>query len=470
LRNGIEMNFFTKLTNAIERNQSLLCVGLDPVAENLPEGPDLFNKLIDWGAGIIARTQDLVCCYKPNIAFFEQFGPEGLRALAAVNKLIPSDIPILLDAKRGDIGSSAEAYARGVYGALGADAVTLSPYLGQDSITPFLQDADKAAFILCQTSNSSAAEIQGHGDPALFEVIAQKAKVWGPVDQLGLVVGATKPDALRIVRQICPDHWILAPGVGAQGGDLGEALKEGLRSDGLGMIIPVSRSVINASDPRQAAIDLRNAINAFRKTPQPQKAVSKHEGLITKLFKYQCVKFGNFTLASGKQSPIYIDLRRVVSFPDLFKVTAEAYVELLRELEFDLIAGVPYAALPLSAVAALRMDRPLIYPRKEVKAHGTGQNIEGAFQSGQRVILVEDVITSGGSILKAAEALRREGLLVTDAVVLVDRKQGGIEALLQEGIRVHSVLDIYEIMDVLKSNDFIDADALTSVMRYLREN
>jgi uridine monophosphate synthetase len=464
------MNFFTKLTRAIERNQSLLCVGLDPVADNLPEGTDLFAKLVDWGDRIIASTQDLVCCYKPNIAFFEQFGPEGLSALAAVIKLIPPEIPVLLDAKRGDIGSSAEAYARGVFGAFGADAVTISPYLGQDSIKPFLKDPDKAVFILCQTSNPSAAEIQDHGAPSLFETVAQKAKNWGSTIQLGLVVGATKPDALRIVRQICPDHWILAPGVGAQGGDLGEALQAGLRSDGLGMIIPVSRSVINAPDPRQAAVDLRDAINAFRKTPEPKKAVRKHEGLIIKLFKYQCIKFGNFTLASGKQSPIYIDLRRVISFPDLFKVAAQAYVDILKELEFDLIAGVPYAALPLSAVAAWQLNCPMIYPRKEIKAHGTGQNIEGAFQPGQRVVLVEDVITSGGSILKAVEALRNEGLLVTDAVVLVDRKQGGVEALLKEGIRVHPVLDIYEVMDLLKSNGFVDADTFTSVIRYLRED
>lgn len=463
------MNFFTKLTNAIERNQSLLCVGLDPVAGNLPEGADLFTRLVEWGDGIIADTQDLVCCYKPNIAFFEQFGSEGLRALVTIIKLVPPDIPVLLDAKRGDIGSSAAAYAKGVYGAFGADAVTLSPYLGQDSITPFIKDPEKAAFILCQTSNPSAAEIQGYGSPSLFEFIAEKTKNWGSVDQLGLVVGATKPEALSIVRQICPEHWILAPGIGAQGGDLGQALTAGLRADGLGMIIPVSRSVINAPDPRQAALDLRESINAFRQTISPPKAVSKIERLILKLFKYECVKFGNFTLASGKQSPIYVDLRRVVSFPELFKAAAEAYVDILRKLEFDLISGVPYAALPLSAVAAGQMNCAMIYPRKEVKAHGTGQNIEGAFKPGDRVVLIEDVITSGGSILKAAETLRTAGLVVSDAVVLVDRKQGGVETLLQEGIRVHPVLDIFEIMNALKSNDLIDADTHTSVMRYLRE-
>ncbi len=464
------MNFFDKLCKAIERNQSLLCVGLDPVAKNLPEGSDTFTRLVNWGAKIIGATQDLVCCYKPNIAFFEQFGPEGLRALVDIIKLIPEEIPVLLDAKRGDIGSSADAYARGVYDHFQADAVTLSPYLGQDSIKPFLENQEKAAFILCQTSNPSAKDIQLHGEPPLFEFIAQRAQTWGSKDQVGLVVGATKPEALEIVRKTCPDNWILAPGVGAQGGNLAQALGAGLRSDGLGMIIPVSRSVINAPDPHQAAFDLRDSINAFRQNVTPQIASNKQEALILKLFQYQCVKFGDFTLASGKSSPIYIDLRRVVSFPDLFNQAAAAYLALIKDLEFDLIAGVPYAALPLSAVIAWKMDWPLIYPRKEVKAHGTGRKIEGAYQPGQRVVLLEDVITSGGSILAAVNTLRAEELLVSDAVVLVDRKQGGVDVLLQQSIRVHPVLDIFAIMKVLKSHELIDNGIHNSVMTYLLDN
>ena len=464
------MNFFSKIIRAIERNQSILCVGLDPTAENLPKGTDLFRRLVDWGARILVETKDHVCCYKPNIAFFEQFGPEGLRALVEIIKLIPPEIPVLLDAKRGDIGSSAEAYTRGVYGSFHADAVTLSPYLGQDSIAPFLKDPEKAVFILCHTSNPSAEEIQRHGDPPLFELIAQKAKDWGSSNQVGLVVGATKPDALGVVRRICPDSWILAPGVGAQGGNLSDALRAGLRSDGLGLIIPVSRSVINAPDPRQAALDIKESINAFRNDFSPQRVVSKHEALITKLFEYQCVKFGDFTLASGVHSPIYIDLRRVVSFPDLFRLTAAAYTEVLQGQEFDLVAGVPYAALPLSAVIALKIGWPLIYPRKEAKGHGTGQQVEGAFKPGQKVVLLEDVITSGGSILTAAQTLRAEGLQVSDAIVLVDRKQGGVEALSQQAIRVQAVLDIYTILDVLKSHGFIDGGTFARVMSYLQEN
>ncbi|MDF1520966.1 MAG: orotidine-5'-phosphate decarboxylase, partial [Brevefilum sp.] len=289
------MNFFAKLAKAIEQNESLLCVGMDPVVANLPEGSDIFSRLAAWASGIIAETSDLVCCYKPNIAFFEQFGSEGLRALVAISEMIPEDIPMLLDAKRGDIGSSAEAYARGVYGQFHADAVTLSPYLGEDSIRAFLVDPDKAAFVLCQTSNPSAKEIQDHGEPPLFEYMAHQALNWGAPDQLGLVIGATQPEALRRVRQICPETWFLVPGVGAQGGKLDEALQAGLRPDGMGMIIPVSRSILNAPDPRAAAIELRDAINAFRSSFKPKAVLTDRENLILKLFDEGCVKFGTFT-------------------------------------------------------------------------------------------------------------------------------------------------------------------------------
>ncbi|MDT8382674.1 MAG: orotidine-5'-phosphate decarboxylase [Brevefilum sp.] len=463
------MNFFAKLAKAIEQNESLLCVGMDPVVANLPEGSDIFSRLAAWASGIIAETSDLVCCYKPNIAFFEQFGSEGLRALVAISEMIPEDIPMLLDAKRGDIGSSAEAYARGVYGQFHADAVTLSPYLGEDSIRAFLVDPDKAAFVLCQTSNPSAKEIQDHGEPPLFEYMAHQALNWGAPDQLGLVIGATQPEALRRVRQICPETWFLVPGVGAQGGKLDEALQAGLRPDGMGMIIPVSRSILNAPDPRAAAIELRDAINAFRSSFKPKAVLTDRENLILKLFDEGCVKFGTFTLASGKESPIYIDLRRVVSYPDLFKLAVASYIDVLKDLDFDLIAGVPYAALPLAAGAALRLNLPLIYPRKETKDHGTGQNIEGAFQPGQRVVLMEDVITSGGSILMAAETLRQVGLEVRDAVVMVDRKQGGIDHLSQHDIKVTPVLDIFEILDILKAHSLIDDETYQRVKTYLQD-
>lgn len=469
------MDFVTKLSQAIERNNSLLCVGMDPSEKVLPPGEDIFARLLAWAQALIDQTKDLVCCYKPNIAFFEQFGPKGLRALQDIVRMIPEEIPLLLDAKRGDIGSTAEAYAKACYKWFKADAVTLSPYLGWDSVKPFVEDPEKTVFVLCQTSNPSASEVQAHGKPELFLHVAEVSKKWGQEGQIGLVVGATKPESLAKVRQVNPAAWILAPGVGAQGGNLRLALSAGLRADGLGMIIPVSRSVMNAADPRAAAAALRDEINQIRAEVTSQKAsgalaapAARFKSLIEGLYEVGCVKFGNFTLASGKQSPVYLDLRRLVSFPEVLELAVEAYIDTLIKLDFDFLAGVPYAALPIAAIAASKMRRAMVYPRKEAKQHGTGQLVEGVFEPGQRAVMVEDVITSGGSLLTTRDALRGVGLVVDQAVVLVDREQGGVDALAAQGMTVHPVLRFSEILTVLHEEGKLDDAAFQMVNDYLK--
>jgi uridine monophosphate synthetase len=466
------MSFFSKLTNAIETNNSLLCVGLDPQQEMLPEEKSIEDSLLAWGKRIISQTSDLVCCYKPNFAFYEQFGLEGLRALQRTLEVIPDTIPVILDVKRGDIGSTASALATAAYDQWGADAVTLSPYLGEDSIKPFLTSDEKAVFVLCFTSNPSAAQIQQHGVPPLFELIAKNALNWGNPDQIGLVVGATQPEALIAVREICPDTWILAPGVGAQGADLGVALQGGLRADGKGLIIPVSRGIIAASDPRKAAIELRDNIRLeqAKMHKKVKAAASRKSDLIASLFNTGCIKFGSFKLVSGSQSPIYIDLRRVISFPGLFRKVGQAYAEIIQGLDFDHIASVPYAALPAGSIVAYQLGVSMIYPRKEVKQHGTGQAIEGSFNSGQTAVMVEDVITTGGSIVSAVDVLRNAGLLVKDVVVLVDREQGGDRKMEEIGLTLHSVLKIDEIISTLKDQSLIDDGMYKIVKQYIKDN
>lgn len=468
------MGFIEKLNKAIERNNSLLCVGMDPTRQVLPPGEDTFARLLSWAQALIEQTRDLVCCYKPNIAFFEQFGPKGIRALYEIIPMIPEDIPFILDAKRGDIGSTAEAYATACYQWFKADAVTLSPYLGQDAVKPFVEDEEKSVFLLCQTSNPSATEIQAHGNPELYLHVAQVSKNWGKPGQIGLVVGATKPDALKKVRQINPDAWILAPGIGAQGGNLQMALTAGLRADGLGMIVPVSRSVMNAEDPRAAAAALRDEINQIRAeviaTAQKQgtEDEKRFTTLINGLFEVGCVKFGNFTLASGKQSPVYLDLRRLVSCPEVLDLAVEAYIDTLVKLNYDFLAGVPYAALPIASIAASKLRQPMVYPRKEVKQHGTGQLVEGVFEQGQRAVMVEDVITSGGSLLTTRDALQGVGLVADQAVVLVDREQGGVNALAEQGMQVYPVLKFSEILAVLHQEGKIDDATYKMVSEYLK--
>jgi orotidine-5'-phosphate decarboxylase len=270
------MSFQEKLAGAMALNQSLLCIGLDPQLELMP-----VKDVARFNRAIIEATQDLVCAYKPNLAFYEALGLTGLKALKKTLSFIPAHIPVIGDAKRGDVGHSARAYARALFDGFGFDAVTLSPYLGYDSIEPFLSYTDKAAFLLCRTSNPGGADIQslkvsleGKGDTPLYLAVAMRAAEWARSGKVGLVVGATYPEELRQVRRLCPTLPILVPGIGAQGGDLELSLRYGLDAGGAGLILTSSRAIIYASrtldfpsQARSAALELRGQINSLRPHP-----------------------------------------------------------------------------------------------------------------------------------------------------------------------------------------------------------
>ena len=237
------MSFFSRIETRAKEVNSLLCVGLDPHIEDLPE--PTAEAAYAFCENMVTQTKDLVLAFKPNIAFFEVFGPEGIAALQRLIAFIPAEIPVILDAKRGDISSTASAYAQAVFDVLKADAVTLNAYLGEDAVTPFIQDPEKAVFLLCKTSNPGAEDLQDFPlitGERVYEHLAANSRRWNKNDNIGLVIGATHPDALAGVRKINPTAWFLAPGIGAQGGSLEAALKSGLRWDGLGMILPVSLS------------------------------------------------------------------------------------------------------------------------------------------------------------------------------------------------------------------------------------
>jgi orotidine-5'-phosphate decarboxylase len=247
---------------------SLVCVGLDPELERIPASvrgaaadnaeADIEAALLNFTQAIVDATADLVCAFKPNSAFFEQHGVPGLRALqrliAYIHTRYPA-VPVILDAKRGDIGSTSAAYARAAFDALRADAITLHPYLGREALDPFLKRADRGCFILCRTSNPGAGEFQdlalrgADGDERpLYQRVAQAvASEWNVAGNLALVVGATYPDELRVARALVGDLPILVPGVGAQGGDLAAVIGNGLDAQGHGLIISLSRSVLYAS-------------------------------------------------------------------------------------------------------------------------------------------------------------------------------------------------------------------------------
>jgi uridine monophosphate synthetase len=260
--------FFSFLERRIDDCSSLLCIGLDPHIDDL-EHPTAASAL-EFSLRLIKQTAPYAAAFKPNAAFFEQFGSRGWSALKDVIEAIQQEsqrmgsmIPVILDAKRGDIASTADAYAFSAFTKLGAHCITLSPYLGKDSIDPFLSNREKGAFLLCKTSNPGSGDLQDlrlEGGDLLYERVARLAQQWNIGNNIGLVVGATQPEAMAKVRAAAPDLWFLAPGVGAQGGDLEIALKAGLRRDGKGMLLPVSRSIARATDPGLAAAELRDQI------------------------------------------------------------------------------------------------------------------------------------------------------------------------------------------------------------------
>ena len=263
--------FFSFLEKRVDDCSSLLCVGLDPHVSELTS-PSAASAL-DFCLTLVKATAPYAAAFKPNAAFFEVFGAEGWTALKQVieaideeSKRLGSMIPVVLDAKRGDIASTAEAYAKSVFESLGAHCVTLSPYLGKDSIDPFLNYPERGVFLLCKTSNPGSGDLQdtsvvgadGRPPLPLHEHVAHLAQSWNTNNNIGLVVGATHVEALKRVRAAAPDLWFLAPGVGAQGGELASALRAGLRRDGSGMLIPVSRGISRAKNPKLAAAEIRD--------------------------------------------------------------------------------------------------------------------------------------------------------------------------------------------------------------------
>jgi uridine monophosphate synthetase len=266
-------SFFSFLEKRVDDCSSLLCVGLDPHINDLSEPSAASAR--DFCLNLVKQTSRYAAAYKPNAAFFEVFGADGWTALkdviSAINdesNRLGSRIPIILDAKRGDIASTAEAYAKSIFETLGVDCTTLNPYLGKDSIEPFIKNQEKGIFLLCKTSNPGSGDLQDlileSGDP-LHVHVAKLAQTWNTKNNIGLVVGATHVDAMKRIRAASPDLWFLVLGVGAQGADLESAMKVGLRKDGKGMLISVSRGIARAENPRVAAAELRDQILNIRR-------------------------------------------------------------------------------------------------------------------------------------------------------------------------------------------------------------
>lgn len=272
------MNFINKLSAAWTANNSLLCVGLDPDLAKLPaELRDLPDGITTFCTRIIDATADLACAFKPQIAYFGALGAE--KQLEDICRYVRENyphIPLILDAKRGDIGATATQYAREAFERYGADAVTVNPYMGEDSLDPYLAWADRGVIILCRTSNPGGSDLQfldTDGVPLYQRVARLVAEKWNKNGQCALVVGATFPEELAQVRAIVGDMPLLVPGIGAQGGDIAATVGAGQTANGMGMMISSSRAIIYATPQdgedwadaaRRVAIETRDAINQHR--------------------------------------------------------------------------------------------------------------------------------------------------------------------------------------------------------------
>ena len=266
------MSFVEKVRAIQASSRSLLCVGLDVDLEKIPQHlRSLPNPVLEFNRQIIDATQDLVCAYKPNLAFYEAMGRQGLFSLYETLKLIPKSVLTIGDAKRGDIGNTAERYAHSLFDDFGFDSITVNPYMGFDSVQPFLSNPEKGVFLLALTSNSGSKDFQRLkvGAKPLYEKVVHAAKKWNDKENIGLVVGATHPKELQRVRKIVADMPILIPGVGKQGGNMQSAIRWGCDKHGQLAIINASRSILYASSGKDfagaARTEAQNMVEEMRR-------------------------------------------------------------------------------------------------------------------------------------------------------------------------------------------------------------
>lgn len=462
------MNFFEKLSQAIAFNDSLLIVGLDPNPEMLPkafkfENQPLIKQLENWLNWVIQETQDHVCAYKPTLGFYEALGQEGLSLFLTICQEITSQIPIILDAKYGDLNTSS-LLAKTIFEQWKIDAITLIPLSGQDQAAPFLVYPDHGVFLLCHTSNPSAEKIQEFPttDNPFYLHLIEEVKTWGTPEQLGLEIGTGNPTILQSIRQKSPERWILLRSLWREDTDLSTMLTAGLDKNGEGLLIPIPQDFLSQTNLNQMTQNLKQQINQIRERLQtstltcdlwtsnlPPSSSHPHQDLILQLYDIGCLLFGDYVQASGATFSYYIDLRQIISNPQVFHQVLKAYADILNTLKFDRIAGIPYGSLPTATGLSLMLHYPMIYPRKEVKAHGTRRLIEGIFEEGETVVVIDDILITGKSILEGAEKIKSAGLKVQDMVVFIDHEAGVKDKIKAQGYNAYSVLTISEITKTL---------------------
>jgi uridine monophosphate synthetase len=479
------MNFKTKLDQGIIQNNSILIIALDPNPEMLPNryitnsNNDLIEQLEQWLKDVINATYKQVCAYKPNLGFYQALGSEGIELLTKIIKLIPSYLPIILDAKYSDLNSST-ILAETIFKQWGVDAVTLSPYLGQDLVAPFLVYPEKAVFIVAHTSNPGAANLQEYPSPnnPFYLQVVKEAKTWGSPEQLGLEIGTTNPEILSKIRQIAPERMILLRSIWGENTNLKSILSSGLTDNEDGLLIPVPQDLLGSDKLEIDIKSLNLTINQAKSNLVKPNSTCQiwtanvcflnqhpHQDLILQIYDLGCIMFGEYVQSSGATFSYYIDLRQIISNPQIFHQVVKAYGEILKSLEFERIAGIPYGSLPTATGLSMNLNYPMIFPRKEVKAHGTRRLIEGTFKEGEKVVVIDDILITGKSVIEGANKLKSAGLKVEDIVVFIDHEEGVKTKLKKQGYNAYSVLTISEITQTLYDAGRINYEQYQSLIK-----
>jgi len=499
------MSFFVQLTDAIAERQSLLVTGLDPNPEMLQSwatrhgmgGRSFLSQARHWIKAVIEETAPHVCAYKPSLGFYQSLGPVGLELLLEVRDLVPRELPLIVDTKHGDLNSSS-AMAQYLFREFGADAVTLSPLAGQDIAAPFLLYPGKAVVMTCHSSNQAARLFQHYPneETPLYLQIVRETQLWGTPEQVLLEVGTSDPAILARVRAEAPERFLILRSLWSEEDNLEAMLEAGLSAAADGLLLPLPQNLLVEDNLAAKAEALKQQISSTRERwlekqartnqgqqdgprcdlwlPGPAQSQEPLEtqvdaalsSLIVELFDIGCLLFGEYVQASGAIFNYYIDLRQIISDPNLFHRVLHAYAGQLEGLVFDRIAGIPYGSLPTATGLSLQLHKPLIYPRKEVKAHGARRLIEGDFKEGDQVVVVDDILITGGSVLEGIAKLEGSGLVVRDVVVFIDHggdhDRHAKERLSEAGYRCHAVLSINQITSVLhQAGRLNDAQAAT---------
>ncbi|MGP1386778.1 MAG: orotate phosphoribosyltransferase [Thainema sp.] len=472
------MSFSDKLNAAIAQHHSLLTVDLSPDLEIARIGKalglvevlrshnqlelllqDAKQRLLS----LIQTTTDCVCAYTLRLEAFRVLGAPGLTLLETVLAAVPPYLPVILDAKHSDPDTST-ILAELAFELWQVDAITLSPYTGQDQAAPFLVDANKTIFVLTATGNPTAAVLQQFPTPEtpFYQQLASEAKTWGTPEQVCFELGTVSPATLQSVRAIAPERTIWLNGRWQHDTNWDELLIAGMNGSESGLLFAVPADYL--TDPAGGILirELRDRIYQARQSlivdPStcqvwvPDVCLLNHhpyEDLVLQLYDIGCLRFGEFVQASGAVFPYYVDLRVIISNPQVFDAVISAYSGILRGLTFDRVAGIPYGSLPTATGLSLRLNTPMIFPRKEVKAHGAKRLVEGHFNPGETAVLVDDILISGSSAIEGARKLESVGLQVQDIVVFIDHEKGVKDRIRQQGYKPYSVLTLSEIGDIL---------------------